>query len=336
MKAISLVVFATIMVQKTDGFHHIWRKETFVKHVPAFVAAAAAALIGSASSVHAQQLQAVALAPSDTVSRPAVAPVVVKPVQAVEQPAAVDLSASSDSSLAFEALVTRVDPGGNTISVIGDDDRVYKAQIQATEIILPGASHDGTISDLSRGMHIRLIGTRTGTDRVLADRIRVLSGSAQPAVSAPSPATGVTTVAAITLPVAAMASVPVAVASPPVDLSTCTGVVIDASAFEKIFRSPAPAIYGPDMTLLYPDRSHVPSADDVQTESVVRYYRTLDTAQQGVGGDKPLVLAAQSIAGCASDSIVLTADEAAEFKALDARLHFTQTWKVGFLVPADR
>ena len=213
--------------------------------------------------------------------------------------------------------------------MIGDDDHVYKAQLQATEIILPGASRDGTISDLSRGMHIRLIGTRTGTDSILADRIRVLSGSAQPAASAaPIPAASV-------LPAVAVA-VPAAPAPPPVDLSTCTGIVIDASAFEKIFRSPAPAIYGPDMTLLYPDRSHVPSADDVQTESVVRYYRTLDTAQQGVGGNKPLVLAAQSVAGCASDSIVLTADEAAEFKALDARLHFTQTWKVGFLVPADR
>ena len=36
------------------------------------------------------------------------------------------------------------------------------------------------------------------------------------------------------------------------------------------------------------------------------------------------------------DGLRLTAEDAALFQALDQRLHFTRTWKVGFLIPEDR
>lgn len=131
-------------------------------------------------------------------------------------------------------------------------------------------------------------------------------------------------------------SPPPAAAPPAPDLSACTGLVVDASAFSSIQRSPAPAIYGPDGALIYPDRSHVPTPDQVQDESIVRYYRSMDDAKAGVGGSTPLVIVPVSVVGPAKDSVTLSAADAASFKALDARIHFTDTWKVGFLVPSNQ
>ena len=73
----------------------------------------------------------------------------------------------------------------------------------------------------------------------------------------------------------------------------------------------------------------------MQEESIVRYYRTLDAAEDGVAGAHPLVLRAVAVVG-SDDGLQLTAEDAALFQALDQRLHFTRTWKVGFLIPADR
>ncbi len=115
-----------------------------------------------------------------------------------------------------------------------------------------------------------------------------------------------------------------------------TGILIDARNLPRISRSPAPAIYGPlpDQNLLYPDRSHVPTPDEVQEESIVRYYWTVDAADSGIAGSNPLILTAQAVLGPAEDAVQLTAVDAARFQTLDKRLHFTQTWKVGFLIPA--
>jgi hypothetical protein len=211
-----------------------------------------------------------------------------------------------------QAYISRVDTGSDSITALGDDDKTYHASVDQTDIILPGSDRSGTIGDLSRGMRVRLIGTKCGTDSLVADRIRILAAADAVAVPAPAPP-------AVT------------------DLSVYTGVIIDASGFPNVQRSPSPAIYGPDgATLLYPDRSHVPTPDEVQEESIVRYYRTPDLAKSGVGGDHPLVLQAVDVTGPGSDNVVLSAEDAALFKALDQRLHYTQTWKVGILIPADR
>ena len=119
---------------------------------------------------------------------------------------------------------------------------------------------------------------------------------------------------------------------------TYTGIVIDASGFANIQRSPAPAIYGPGPQgdLVYPDRSHVPTPDQVQDESIVRYYRTMDAARAGVGGDHPLVIVPTAVVGPAKDSVVLSAADEDAFKGLDKKIHFTDNWKVAFLVPANQ
>lgn len=211
-----------------------------------------------------------------------------------------------------QAYLSRVDPATGSITALGEDDKTYNASVDQTDIILPGSDRSGTIGDLARGMRVRLIGTKSGTDTLVADRIRVLASADAVTIPAPAPP-----------------------AAP--DLSMYTGVIIDASAFPNVQRSPSPAIYGPDgATLLYPDRSHVPTPDEVQEESIVRYYRTPELAKSGVGGNYPLVLQAVDVTGPGSDNVVLSAEDAALFKALDQRLHFTQTWKVGILIPADR
>jgi hypothetical protein len=59
-------------------------------------------------------------------------------------------------------------------------------------------------------------------------------------------------------------------------------------------------------------------------------------AKAGVGGSNPLVLVPVSIVGPAKDSVVLSAADTATFKALDQRLHYSDTWKVGFLIPSNQ
>jgi hypothetical protein len=117
-----------------------------------------------------------------------------------------------------------------------------------------------------------------------------------------------------------------------------TGILIDARQLPDITRSENPAIYGPAPTsdLVYPDRSHVPTPDEVQDESTVRYYRTLADAETGVGGLNPLIIEAVSVVTPAKDSLQVSADDEARIQDLDKQLHFTQTWKVGFLVPQDK
>ena len=116
-----------------------------------------------------------------------------------------------------------------------------------------------------------------------------------------------------------------------------TGILIDTRSLPSISRSPAPAIYGPlpDQVLLYPDRSHVPTPDEVQEESIVRYYWTIDAGEKGIAGSNPLILTPLAVLGPAQDAVQLSAVDAARFQALNKRLKFTQTWKVGFLMPAD-
>lgn len=120
------------------------------------------------------------------------------------------------------------------------------------------------------------------------------------------------------------------------NLDGYTGILIDASSYASIQRSPAPAIYGPDSGLVYPDRSHVPTPDQVQDESIVRYYRSMDDAKAGVCGSNPLVLTPTAVVGPAKDSVTLAAVDVDSFKNLDKRLHYIQTWKVGFLIPANQ
>jgi len=80
----------------------------------------------------------------------------------------------------------------------------------------------------------------------------------------------------------------------------------------------------------------VPTPDQVQDESVVRYYRTPAEARAGVCGSNPLLLPAQVVLTPAQDSVGLSSSDMALFNALEQRLHFAQTWKVGFLVPGDK
>lgn len=139
-------------------------------------------------------------------------------------------------------------------------------------------------------------------------------------------------------PIVRVAPAPVTVAAAPAAPDEYTGVLIDARALPDILRSPSPAIYGPApaWSLLYPDRSHVPTPDEVQDESVVRYYRTDEEAARGVGGAHPFVVKAVAVVGPAKDSLTVSADDMQKLMDVEKSLHFTQTWRVGFLVPGDK
>ena len=234
------------------------------------------------------------------------------PVAAVlSAPAPVAVVAGSQ--LTLDALVCDVDTTHSQVTLLSDDDKRYTADTRETDIILRGTERAGLTSDLSHGMRVHLVGVLQPGGLVEADRIRVL-----PAPDAPAP------------PVVAL--VPVTE-----NIDAYTGILIDARSLPDISRSPAPAIYAtaPDATLLYPDRSHVPTPDEVQEESIVRYYWTVDSAASGVGGTNPLILTAIAVLGPAKDAVQLSPEDAARFQILDKRLHFTRTWKVGFLMPAD-
>lgn len=145
-------------------------------------------------------------------------------------------------------------------------------------------------------------------------------------------------VAQVVAPVTPPAPAPVPVDQTAPAADGYTGLIIDARYLPGILRSPAPAIYGPapDTTLLYPDRSHVPTADEVQDESIVRYYHTEDEARAGVGGPRPLVVKAEAVLGYAHDALQLSAADMARLQDLEKNIHFTRSWKVGFLLPAGQ
>jgi len=224
------------------------------------------------------------------------------------------IATASGPQFLMDGLVRDIDPAHNQVTLLGDDDKRYTASLQDTDIILRGTERAGQIADLSHGMRVHLVGVLLPDGTVEADRLRVL-----PAAALPAPP-----------PVAAPA--PVAE-----NLDAYTGILIDARGLSDISRSPAPAIYStaPDAALLYPDRSHVPTPDEVQEESIVRYYWNVDSAASGVGGTNPLILTALAVVGPAKDAVQLSPEDSARFQVLDKRLHFTRTWKVGFLMPAD-
>ena len=213
----------------------------------------------------------------------------------------------------MDGIIRDIDPAGNQVTLLGDDDKRYSASLEDTDIILRGTERAGLIADLAKGMRVHLIGVLNPDGSVEADRLRVL-----PAAELPAPP----------------AAAPTPVAE---NMDAYTGILIDARGLPDISRSPAPAIYGtaPGATLLYPDRSHVPTPDEVQEESIVRYYWNVDAAAGGVGGTNPLILTAVAVVGPAKDAVELSPEDSARFQLLDKRLHFTRTWKVGFLMPAD-
>ena len=249
----------------------------------------------------------VSLPPEPALSLPLPAeparPLPVEPAPAPAQP-----------QLNLDGLVREVDAARDQVTLLGDDDKRYSLDTHAADIILRGTERAGQTADLAPGMRVRLVGALLPDGRVETDRLRVL-----PAPEAPVP-------------------LPAPVAPVVEDMSVYTGILIDARSLPRISRSPAPAIYGPlpDQSLLYPDRSHVPTPDEVQEESIVRYYHAEADADSGVGGAHPLILTAQAVLGPAEDAIQLTPEDAARFQALDKRLHFTRTWKVGFLIPANQ
>jgi hypothetical protein len=117
-----------------------------------------------------------------------------------------------------------------------------------------------------------------------------------------------------------------------------TGILINARSLPDITRSMNPVIYGPapGSDLIYPDRSHVPNPDQCQDESTARYYRTVADAEAGVGGPNPMIVEAMSVVGYAKDSLTVTADDEQRMQNLDKQLHYSQTWKLGILVPANQ
>ncbi len=244
---------------------------------------------------------------------PAPLPVALPPLPAAPLP--VELPpAPAQPQLNVDVSVRDVDTARAQATVLGDNDKRYTLDLQGTDIILLGSERMGTPADLSRGMRLRLIGVYLPSGNVEADRLRVLPPpEALPAPPAPS--------------------VPVVE-----DMSVYTGILIDGRSLPRLSRSPAPAIYGslPDQTLLYPDRSHVPTPDEVQEQSIVRYYHAQTDAETSIAGPHPLILTALSVLGPADDAVQLSPEDAARFQALDKRLHFTRTWKVGFLIPVNQ
>ncbi|MGI4791843.1 MAG: hypothetical protein ACRYFS_23720 [Janthinobacterium lividum] len=255
--------------------------------------------------------------PVDTAAYSEPIPAVVDPLPSIAAPIlpipVPTVATAPGPQFLLDGIVRDVDSPHAQITLLGDDDKRYTADTQDTDIILRGTERAGLTSDLTKGMRVHIVGVLLPDGTVEADRVRVLPGA--------------------DVPVAPIA-VPVPVTE---NMDAYTGILIDARSLPAISRSPAPAIYGtePDTALLYPDRSHVPTPDEVQEESIVRYYWTIDSASSGVGGSNPLILTAQAVLGPAQDAVQLSPEDTARFQALDKRLHFTRTWKVGFLMPAD-
>ena len=246
-------------------------------------------------------------APTPQYAPPAPAPTLPLPAEPPLAPAQPQLN--------LDGLIRDVDTAHDRVSLLTDDDKRYDLDVHNADIILRGTARAGQTADLVHGMRVRLVGALLPSGLVEADRLRVL-----PPVEEPAPP-------------------PAAPPAPVVeDMSVYTGILIDARSLPRISRSPAPAIYGPlpDQDLLYPDRSHVPTPDEVQEESIVRYYHAEADADAGVGGTHPLILTALAVLGPAEDAVQLSAEDTARFQALDKRLHFTRTWKVGFLIPGNQ
>jgi hypothetical protein len=234
-------------------------------------------------------------------------------------PTVPDAPAVSGTPISLDALITQVGSDGRHLTILDNNDHALMVDTLGTDIIVPGVNSEGQFSDLARGMHVKLIGTQAADGSIQADRIRVQ----------PAPAPPVEQTISQISPV--VPNVPAGL-----DLSRYTGILIDASALPEIQRSPSPSLVSEDGTLLYPDRSDVPTPDEVQSESIVRYYRSLADAESGVAGPHPLILRAVAVIGNAHDGLELSPDDTALFQALDARLRYTHTWKVGFLIPEDR
>lgn len=251
---------------------------------------------------------------SDPAPLPIPAPLPVAPVlPAPPLPVALPL-APAQPQLNVDVSVRDVDIARAQATVLGDNDKRYTLDLQGTDIILLGSERMGTPADLSRGMRVRLVGVYLPSGNVEADRLRVL----------PLPE--------------ALPAPPAPIAPVVEDMSVYTGILIDGRHLPRLSRSPAPAIYGslPDQALLYPDRSHVPTPDEVQEQSIVRYYHAETDAETSIAGPHPLVLTALSVLGPADDAVQLSPEDAVRFQALDKRLHFTRTWKVGFLIAANQ
>lgn len=284
------------------------------------------------------------------VSRSVIEADTVREVSDVEvKPAAFDGANRANGDVAsVEGVVQLVDSDNGRITVAdGDGDRVVVDTFNAA-IALARNEPDGRTADLARGMRVRIDGTRLPQGRMVADNVRVVRSARDSDVEITSPAVPTPADAplpAVITPAPISSGAPSGVLIPPspdsqyvlAHLDRYTGILIDARHLPNILRSPSPAIYGPEPSesLLYPDRSDVPTPDEVQDETIVRYYHTAAEASNGVDGTNPLILPAQAVLGPAKDSLQLSADDMVLFNALEKNLHFSHTWKVGFLVPGD-
>ncbi len=260
--------------------------------------------------------------------------------------------AASGGQIQIDGVVRDSDTARARATVADSAGRRFTVDYLEAAITGGGASRPGRPSWLARGMHVLVAGTRLPHSVVVADRVRILSGSRvdAPPVSTPAPVVALPPSAPALAPAPPPARLPVPAAPVPLVppspdpkrvlalLDTYTGILIDARHLPDIMRSPAPTIYGPapGNTLLYPDRAHVPTPDQVQEASVVRYYRTEAEARAGVAGSNPLILPAQAVLGPARDGLQLSADDMTLLIALDNKVRFSRSWKVGFLVPANR
>lgn len=251
----------------------------------------------------------------------------------------------------IEGVVRDSDTVRARATVADAQGRRYTVDYLDAAVTGTNASRPGRRSWLARGMRVSVAGTPLPHSVVVADRVRIVSGTSDaPPTPGPFAApSGPIVVWPSSVPVArSQKEIPAkaapAVTVPPspdpqkvlAQLDTYTGVLVDARHLADIARSPAPAVYGPGNTLLYPDRAHVPTPDQVQEASVVRYYRTEAEARKGVAGPNPLILPAQAVLGAARDGLLLGANDMTLFLALEKTLQFRQSWKVGFLVPGNQ
>jgi len=281
------------------------------------------------------------------VSRSVIEAETVREVSAVAiRPTALDRADTGGSHL--DGVIRLVDPDNGRITVADGAGRQIVVDVFDSAIALGRSQGAGHIADLTRGMHVRIDGTRLAHGRMIAETVREVPAVRDadmeittPSASAPAVQPMPVEVAPLPFPSAPTAGSLIPPSPDPqyvlAHLDSYTGILIDARHLPNILRSPSPAIYGPEPgeSLLYPNRSDVPTPDEVQDESIVRYYHTVADATNGVDGAHPLILPAQTVLGPAKDSLQLSADDMTLFNALERKLHFTHTWKVGFLIPGN-
>lgn len=122
----------------------------------------------------------------------------------------------------------------------------------------------------------------------------------------------------------------------------CTGILIDARQLKDVKRAQSPVLLatnpntGSTTEELYPNPNFLPTLDVLQEDGIIRFYHSVEQARRGFVGDNPYIVRAIDYSGPFFGNLVVSAEDSMKLKELEKKIHYTQTWKVGFLLPEGK